>query len=207
MSPLTLALLRRAAIYAAVAAALLLTVPRIFGFFGVLGPGPEEELAAVERALDAARSYGALPDEPHYARAAQAVDAARALVEQKDRWRSRRAIQDARELSIAAQRVALANREESRREAHKAVLEIDRLVNDLEDTYAEATRGMSKDEQARLFSRMKSARQKSAALFLAFDEGNHTRVLDQEKLAREALAAAKAELLAAAARPRTRPQS
>ena len=49
-------LLRRLTIYALVASVLIWAVPRLLVEFGVLGPSPDETIAAAERALEAART-------------------------------------------------------------------------------------------------------------------------------------------------------
>ena len=197
MSPLALLLLRRATIYAFVFAALLWATPKLLTSFGILGPTLDEELDSVEHSLLAARSYGAATTEPTYARAAQALLRARAAADRKERWQAKRAIAEAREGAIDAQRVALATREESRRAAQKVVQGVDRAINELEDLYSDVQKRVDKKEVDRLFSLMKSTRAKSAVLFLSYDEQSYAKVVAGEKEVRDLLASTRQELIQA----------
>lgn len=204
MSPLALLLLRRATIYAIVFVVLLLGVPKLLSFFGILGPSLDEEIASVERSLLAASSYGAPATEPAYARAAQALSRARETASRKERWQAKRAIAEARENAIDAQRVALATREESRRAAQKVVTEVDRALNELEDLFPEARNRTSTQEAERLFSLMKTTRQRSALLFLSFEEQGYDKVVAGEKEVRDLVASTRQELIRARTRARAR---
>lgn len=199
MSPLSLLLLRRGALYALVLAVLLLTVPRLLTAVGVLGPSIEEEISSVEGMLQAAKAYGARPDDPEFAGATQALDRARAAAARSERWTAKRALAEARDRGLQSQRAALATREEARRQAQKIVLETDRAVNELEDLYSEATRGLDKQGTSRLLSMMKATRQRAASLWLAFEEENFDRVIADEPAVREVLRAARTELRSARA--------
>jgi len=197
MTPLTLALLRRVTGYALVLAVLALTLPRLLTTLGVLGPSIDDEIAAAGHALEAARAYGATSEDPSYARAEAALARARELASRSSRIQAKRATAEAQSLATEAQRLALARREDARRQAQKVVVETDRMMNDLEDVYSEVTRSLDKPTVARLFSTMKATRQKAAALWLAFEEGNYARVTQDAPETRDVLLAAKAELRAA----------
>jgi hypothetical protein len=199
MSPLALLLLRRATIYALVLAVLLVVGPKLLTAFGILGPSLEEEIESVERSLLAARSYGASEAEPTHARAAQALARARAAASRRERWQAKRALGEARESAIDAQRAALAAREESRQAAHKVIGEVDRALNELEDLFGEVRKRVDKKESDRLFSLMKATRQKSAALFLLFEEQSYAKVVAGDKEVREILASTRQQLLEARA--------
>jgi hypothetical protein len=197
LSPLALLLLRRAASYALVFAVLLWASPKILTSFGVIGPSLDEEIAGAERSLTAARSYGCPEQHPLYVRAAQALVRARAAAARNERWQAKRAIAEAKENAIDAQRVALATREESRKAAQKVVAEIDRGLNDLEDLYSDARKRVDKKESDRLFALMKSTRKSSAALVLLFEEQSYAKVVAGEREVKDLLASTRQELLAA----------
>lgn len=203
MSPLALLLLRRVTLYAVVFAVLLATLPRLLTAFGVLGPSLEEEIVSAENSLGAARSYGAKLDEASYARGAAAIAKAREHAARKERWPAKRALAEAREFALDAQRVALATREESRRAAQKTVNDIDRQLNELEDLYGDVVKKIEKKDSEPLFTLMKSTRQKSAALFLLFEEQSYDKVLAGAIEVRPVLASTRAELLAARAGKRS----
>jgi hypothetical protein len=205
LSPLALSLLRRAAGYALVFAVLLWAAPKILTSVGILGPTLEEEIAGAERSLAAARSYGCPEQHPLYTRATQALERARAAAARNERWQARRAIAEARENAIDAQRVALATREESRKAAQKVVAEIDRGLNDLEDLYSDARKHVDKKESDRLFALMKSTRQRSAALVLLFEEQSYAKVVAGEREVKDLLASTRSQLLAARAGGREKP--
>lgn len=195
MSPLALLLLRRAAGYALVIAVLLWASPKILTSFGILGPSLEEEIQSAERSLTAARSYGAPETEPAYARAAQALVRARQAAARNERRQAKRAIAEARENAIDAQRIALATREESRKAAQKVVADVDHGLNELEDLFSDVRKRADKKEVDRLFALMKSTRQRSAALFLFFEEQSYAKVVAGEKEVRDLLASTRQELL------------
>ncbi|MGE0454357.1 MAG: hypothetical protein AB7O37_16380 [Vicinamibacteria bacterium] len=199
MSPLALALLRRAAAYALLLAVLLAVVPRLLGFLGWIGPSLDEEIAGVERSLAAAQTYGAEETEANYAQARATLAAARELQRRGERFQAKRRLAEARSAALSAQRVALTSREQSRRAAQKVVAETDRRMNELEDLYGQVTRDLDKPTVSRLFSRMKATRQKAAALWLNFEQQSYGRVLADERAVIEALDAARLELRAAQA--------
>jgi len=197
MSPLALQLLRRIAGYALVFALLLWAAPKLLTSVGLLGPGLDDEIAAAERQLHAAKSYGAPESEPAYARASQALQRAREAASRNERWQARRALVEARENAIDAQRLALATREESRRSAQRVVAEIDRGLNELEDLYTDIRKTIDKKEADRLFALMKTTRQRSASLFLLYEEQNYAKVVAGEKEVKQLLASTREQLQAA----------
>ena len=197
MRPLALQLLRRTAAYALLFALLVWLGPKLLTSFGLLGPSLDEEIAAAERLLHAARSYGAVEGEPAYARSAQALARAREAARRQERWPARRAIAEARENAIDAQRLALATRDETRRTAQRVVSEVDRGLNELEDLYADVRKAIDKQEADRLFALMKSTRQRSAGLFLLYEEQNYAKVVAGEKEIKELLASTRQQLQAA----------
>jgi hypothetical protein len=197
MRPLALVLLRRLAVYALVFALLLWAAPKLLTSVGLLGPSLDEEIASAERLLFAAKSYGAAESEPAYARAAQALQRAREAAARQERWPARRAIQEARENAIDAQRLALAQREEMRKSAQRVVAEVDRGLNELEDLFSDVRKQVSKQEADRLFTLMKGTRQRSATLFLLFEEQSYAKVVAGEKDVKELLEAARQQLRSA----------
>ena len=197
MSPLALQLLRRIAGYALVFALLLWAAPKLLGGLGLFGPSLDDEIAAAERLLHAAKSYGAPESEPAYVRAGQALQRAREAAARNDRWQARRAISEARENAIDAQRLALATREESRRTAQRVVNEVDHGLNELEDLYSDVSKRLDKKEADRLFALMKTTRQRSATLFLLYEEQSYAKVVAGEKEVKELLAATRQQLQAA----------
>ena len=89
-----LRLLRRIAVLALVAAALLLTVPRALYHYGFLGPASAHRVDDARQAVAVARGYGARPDIPAMAAAERelaAAEAARACFMREKRWRERSA--------------------------------------------------------------------------------------------------------------------
>jgi hypothetical protein len=172
MRPLALHLLRRGALYALVAAALLLTVPRALMEFGVLG---EDAGAAVERAgraLDAARA-----DMPALRDADRQLQAARDLVRRGEDREARRAAAAAQASAVEAQRAALVAQQEEHRRAEAIVDDVDKRLNDLEKSYTVMTMGLDKAAVAPLFSLMKTARAAGGGLTLAYEQGDYAKVL------------------------------
>jgi hypothetical protein len=200
MSPLALLLLRRATLYALVLAVLLIAGPWLLTSFGLLGPSLDEEIDSAERSLIAARSYGA-EGEPALLRAVAALGDARAAAARGERFRARRALKLARENAILAQGAALAAREDARKAAQKTIAEIDRALSELEELYSQASKRVDKQESDRLFALMKTTRQRSAALFLLFEEQGYPKVLAGEEEVRELLASTRQSLLEAGRRP------
>src|SRR4029453_11728042 len=103
MSPFAFQLLRRVASLAAVAALLLVGVPWALTWAGLLGPSPQDEIAAAARVLEAARAYGAAPDQASVKARNEAIALARRLLEAGRTREARRAAGRARALGIEAQ--------------------------------------------------------------------------------------------------------
>jgi hypothetical protein len=194
MTPVALRFLRRASIWAVVLAVLIIVVPRALTEMGLLGPSPSEEVEAAQRVLDAARAYGADEDEANLRAASASLERARRLAESGQRRATRQAAAEARARGVDAQRVALARREEQRRRARTIVDAVDARLNDLEDLYAEASAGKSKQALTELLSVMKAARKSGASLFLSYEQGDFARVVEGEEVATEALEQARALL-------------
>ena len=187
MSPLAVQILRRVAVYSVALTVLLAVVPPLFVEVGLLGPGVRGEIEAAERAVAAARAYGAKDDEPALGAALTELQRARDLAGRGHEREGRHAALRAQESAVKAQRTALAGREESRRRAHKVVEEVDRAVNDLEDLYAAMTPGLEKPALSRLFSLMKNARQTGGGLVLAYEQGSYEKVLADERGVKDVL--------------------
>jgi hypothetical protein len=196
MTPLTIVVLRRLSVYALCLAALLVVVPRVLGLLGVIGPSPVERLAAGERAVAAARSYGADESSAALKAALLALDEARSLNARGERLASRRATDRAVDQAIAAQRQALADAELTRRRAEALVEEIDAALNGLDDLYSEVSRGLPRSEVTRLLSLIKSSRQAGAVLFLAYEQGNMGKVVAEGEAVKRQLGEARAQLAA-----------
>jgi len=192
---------KRVAFLALSTAVALLIVPRLLVELGVLGPSPAEGVTAAERALEVARAYGAPPQDGAVRAAEQELAAARRLVSEGRSREARAAAGRAAVQAVAAQREALVRRDEARRRAQAVVDDLDRRINDLEDLYASVTPGLPKAEVSRLFSRMKRAREASGTLFLAFEEGQHDRLVAEAPKAREILQETERELRAARRNP------
>ena len=201
MTPFTVQVLRRVAVLAGLAALALAVTPWALRWAGLLGPSPEQDVAAASRSLQAARSFGASRDDPALEAAEGELARARELLAAGRRRAARMAAHRAEELAIQAQRVALAGREAARRRAEAVVSDVDRQLNRLEDLYDRGARGLPRSRQAPLLSRMKAARQAGGGIFLAFDQGQYARVLEQADPCRRLLAEVGRELEGAAARP------
>jgi hypothetical protein len=187
-------LLRRIAIVAVVVSLLLWLAPRVLTELGVLGPSAEDRIAAAERTLRAAESYGASPATPGYAAAGQALAAARSQLAAGRQRDARRQARRATDLAIAVQRQALVETEQRRRRAEALVQEFDARINALEDRFDRVTPGLPKPAVSALVSRMKEARQAAGAVFLAWEKGQPDRVLAGEAAARKAVEEAAREL-------------
>jgi hypothetical protein len=187
-------LLRRVAIYALGASLLIWVLPKLLVEFGVLGPTPDETVAAAERAVEAARSYGATTDIPAFAAAERELARARALAAQDERREARRVSKEAQKLAVTAQRQALVRRDEVRHHAELIYTELDRLVNDLEKVYSSVTPGLDKKQVGELLSQMKATRVATGAVFLAYEREDYPAVVDGETRARVAVAEMKARL-------------
>jgi hypothetical protein len=197
MSSFAVQVLRRVAVLAGVATALLVGVPWALEWAGLIGPTPQQDIEGAERALSAARSFGAGADQASFRAGAEEAARARELLASGRSREARRAAGRARALGIEAQRAALAARETSRRRADGAVRKIDATLNDLERLYDQNARGVGPAEQSRLLSLMKEARQAGGEVFLAFDQGQFDRVLDQEAACGETLRRVREQLEAA----------
>src|SRR6266571_4125299 len=187
-------LLRRVAVYALIIAALIWAVPRLLVEFGVIGPTPDERIAAAERALEAARTYGATPDIPAYAAARKELERARALAAHNHGREARHASRHAQQLAVEAQRLALVRQDETRHQAERVYVELDRQVNDLEKLYSSVTPGLPKSEVSEMLSRMKATRVVTGAVFLAHEREDYQGVVDGEARAREAVAQMRSRL-------------
>jgi hypothetical protein len=187
-------LLRRVAAYALSIAVLIWAVPKFLVEFGVLGPTPDETIAAAERAVDAARTYGATPDIPAFVAAQKELDRARAFAAQNHGRDARHASKHAQQLAVEAQRQALVRRDEVRRQAEGIYNELDRQVNELEKLYSSLTPGRSKPEVSELLSQMKATRVVTGAVFLAYEREDFQGVVDGDAKARAAVAQMRARL-------------
>ncbi len=194
MSPLLVQLLRRVAFWSLTLALLLLVGPRVLTELGLLGPSPQELVEGAARSLEVARTYGADDQLAPFAAAAKELETARELARQGKKREARRAAATVVALANEAQRLALSRREEERRRADAIVKDVDRMLNELEDLYGVVTQGLDKARVSRLLSLMKESRRTGAALFLANDQGNYRKVLEDEKATKEALAAARETL-------------
>jgi hypothetical protein len=153
-------------------------VPKVLHEVGVVGPSVEEEIERAASALDAARAYGAQPEEPAFREAYRGIDRARELLRNDKGREARGAARRAQERAVDAQRVALAQHEVSRRAAERAVLDADRLMGELEELYRDASAHVPRAEGTLLFASMKDARQAVATLSLAYQEESFRKVLD-----------------------------
>jgi hypothetical protein len=190
-------LLRRLTIYALVASVLIWAVPRLLVEFGVLGPSPDETIAAAERALEAARTYGATPDMPSFAAAQKELERARSLAAQNQGRDARHASKHAQDLAVEAQRMALVRRDEARQHATLVYNDLDRQINDLEKLYSSVTPGLEKTEVGELLTLMKVTRVSTGTVFLAYEQEDFKSVLEGEARARSAIAQMKSRLEAA----------
>src|SRR2546425_3527695 len=192
-------LLRRLTIYALAASALIFAVPRLLVEFGVLGPSPDETIAAAERALEAARTYGATSDVPPFVAAQKELERARSLAAQNHGREARHASKHAQDLAVEAQRLALVRRDETRQHAELIYNELDRQVNELEKLYSSGTPGLDKTQVGELLSLMKATRVVTGTVFLAHEREDFQGVVDGETKARAAVAQMKSRLEAARA--------
>lgn len=197
MSPLLSLFLRRVAVGAVALAVLLLVGPRLLREFGLAGPRPAQLVESAARSLEAARAYGAEDDLPTYRAAAAELERARGFLARGENGAVRKAAAVATEQAIAAQRQALARREDERRTAQAIVDDVDRRLNELEDLYPRAAERLDKAARGRLFGRMKEARQIGAGLVLGYEQGNYRRVIAEGPAVRATLAEVRDELRAA----------
>jgi hypothetical protein len=190
-------LLRRVTVYALTIAVLIWAVPKFLIEFGVIGPTPDESISAAERALEAARTYGATPDIPPFVAAQQELDRARALAAQSHGRDARHAAKHAQQLSVEAQRLALVRKDEIRHQAEQIYGDLDRQVNEMEKLYSSVTPGLPKPQVSELLSSMKSTRVVTGAVFLAYEREDYQGVVDGNARAREAIAQMRSRLEAA----------
>jgi hypothetical protein len=186
-------LLRRIAVAAIVASVLLWIGPRVLTELGLLGPSVEEHIAAADRTLRAAESYGATRATPSFVEATATLQESRELLAKGERRDARRHARRASALAIQAQRSALVENEQRRRRAEALVKELDARINALEDRFDQVTPGLPRPAVSALVTSMKEARQAAGTVFLAWEKGQPDRVLAGETHARTAIdAAAKA---------------
>jgi galactokinase len=197
LSPVALQVLRRLSLWAVLLACLLALGPPVLREFGLLGPGPAEEVAQAEVALSAARTYGASEGQKPFDEAQRQLARARELAQEGEARQARHAAREARRLAQEAQRLALTAREEDRREAGRLVNDTDASLNRLEDLFTEVTPGLDKAAVARLLSLMKSARQAGAALSLTYEQAGFRKVIEEEPEARRVIESVRRELDAA----------
>jgi len=190
-------LLCRLTVYAIGASVLIWAVPRLLVEFGVIGPSPDETIAAAERALEAARTYGATPDMPPFVAAQKELERARSLAAQNHGRDARHASKHAQDLAIEAQRQAIVRRDERRHQAELVYNDLDRQVNELEKLYSSVTPGLDKQQVGELLSLMKATRVVTGAVFLAHEREDFEAVVDGEAKARAAVAQMKSRLEAA----------
>ena len=190
-------LLRRLTIYALAASAAIWAVPRLLVEFGAIGPTPEETIATAERALEAARTYGATPDIQTFVAAQKELERARALAAQGRGREARHVSKQAQKLAVEAQRLALVRRDEIRHHADLIYNDLDRQINDLEKLYSAATPGLEKKQVGELLSLMKATRVATGAVFLAYEREDYPAVVDGEAKAHAAIAQMKSSLEAA----------
>jgi hypothetical protein len=197
VSPLLVYAVRRLAFFAVGAALLLVVVFEVLPHFGILGPSGQDLVDQAGQALDTARVYGASPEQDEYKKASELIETARRDLAGGRSQAARAEAESARLAAVAAQRAALATREADRRRAKANVDEIDAILNDLEDTYADVAPRAGKDDVPALLDVMKSARSAGAALFLANEQGRYKQVIAEVGDVRQHLREAKATLLAA----------
>jgi hypothetical protein len=190
-------LMRRVAAYALSIAVLIWAVPRFLIEFGVIGPTPDETISAAQRALDAARTYGATPDIPAFAAAQKELERARALAAQNHGRDARHAAKHAQNVAVEAQRQALVRKDEIHHQAELIYGDLDRQVNELEKLYSSVTPGLPKSEVSEMLSLMKATRVVTGAVFLAHEREDFQGVVDGDARAREAVAQMRSRLEAA----------
>ena len=135
------------------------------------------------RAVDAARAYGAGDGMTAMREAQRQLQAAREMAGRGEKREARRAAAAARDSAIEAQREALVAQQEQQRRAEAIVDDVDKRLNELEESYTVMTTGLDKATVAPLFSLMKTARAAGGGLTLAFEQGDYPRVLRDESAA------------------------
>jgi hypothetical protein len=194
MRALDLHLLRRTALYALLAAILLLFVPRLLMEFGVLGEGAAAAVERAGRAVEAARAYGATPQMPAMRDAELQLQSARELVRQGEKREARRTAAAASANAVEAQRAALVARQEEERRAEAIVDDVENRLDDLEKSYGVVAADLDKAAVAPLFSLMKAARAAGGGLTLAYEQGEYAKVLQDEPAAIGVIEATRATL-------------
>lgn len=189
MRPLALHLLRRAALYALLAAGLLLFVPRLLTEFGVMGENAAVAVERAGRAVEAARAYGATTDMAALRDAERQLQSARELVRRGEKREARRVAAAATTQAVEAQRAALVAQQEQHRRAEAIVDDVEGRLDDLEKSYGLVTTGLDKTAAAPLFSLMKAARAAGGGLTLAYEQGDYAKVLRDQPAAVEVIEA------------------
>jgi hypothetical protein len=189
-----LRLLRRIAVLALVAAALILTVPRALYHFGFLGPTTAHRVAAARQAVEVARGYGARAETPGMAAAEQALASAEALMAKELDHEARHAAERAQALAGQAQQAAIIGRDAKRVQAKQIIDSLDQRIDELEDIYSVKSKGVGALRARHLFSRMKHARATSAELVLAWEQQDYDTVIGGEGRAIAALEEMKRDL-------------
>jgi hypothetical protein len=182
-----LRLLRRIAIVAIVVSALLWVVPPVLTELGVIGPRPEECILTADRAIAAARTYGAASI-PDFQKAEHERDQARELARKGQGREARRAAERATALATEAQKQALVRRSDSQQRALVAYNDLDKQINDLEKLYGSVTPGLEKAQVGQLLTLMKVTRQSAGTVFLAYEKQDWDGVLGGEGHARQVIA-------------------
>jgi len=192
-------LLKRLTIVAVALTVAALVVPTLLARFGLWGPSFPERLSEAERAVSAARHYGAREGDaaPDLAAALREIEHAQGLRKIGKHRQARLAASRALDHAIRAQRQALLAREAARRRAAGIVKDLDRGVEDLEKLYSDRAPGLDRPTTSRLFSQMKDARQAAATLVLAYQKGGYDEVIAGEAFAKKVLASTAEQLRAA----------
>lgn len=193
-------LLRRVSALALCLAAAIWVLPRVLVDRGLVGPDAEETIRAATEALRVAKTYGAPDASPPLQSARRELEEARRLAAARRDRDARQAARRATAHAIAAQHRALVARAEAQAKARAVHEELEREVNDLEKRYTAVTEGMDRARTRELFSMMKATRAAAGALFLAFEQDHHERVIASEPRARDALRRAREALAAAGKR-------
>ena len=182
-----LRLMRRIAILALVISAALWIGPRVLTELGMMGPSPEECITSADRALAAARTYGAA-SLPIFQKAEHERDRARELARTGHAREARRAAEEAMALATEAQKQALVRRSDSQQRAEVVYTDLDKQINDLEKLYSATAPGLAKQQVGELLSLMKITRQSAGVVFLAYEQKDWAGVLGGEARAREVIA-------------------
>ena len=176
-------LLRGIAVAALLSSLLLWIVPRVLTELGVLGPSPQEYVDEADRAINVARTYGAV-SLTVFQKAEHERDRARDLVKAGRGREARRAAEQAMAYAIEAQKQALVRRSDAQLKAEAVYTDLDRQINDLEKLYTEVAPGVEKVRLGQLLSLMKATRQSAGVVFLAYEQQDWNGVLKGETRAR-----------------------